>query len=144
MEIRTGAYHFDKALSQENWRPRPIGIFFSKTSYGWVFLVLIAPMSATDLPKQENPIQFEICLRNLPEDIDSNTRFTWSPTISSLNDAFREIGRRADKEGHKCLKIVLLDIYWGWERYLAVVRNDIRAVCIFWTKMIPISKFRLC
>jgi hypothetical protein len=41
------------------------------------------------------------------------------------------ICRQFQAQGSQFLTQILMDVLWGWERYLAQMRNDIRGVAIY-------------
>lgn len=99
----------NKSLSRRIWRTRQIGILFAKVNDSWVFLVLIAPLSVTydyEVSKDE----FNLWYRD-PK------AMKLAPYAWVASDA--PIGEIID---------ILIDIHWGWKRYLAQVRNDNRGV----------------
>lgn len=148
----------EKGLSPGVWRPRPIGIFFRKCQVAnqsmWVFVVLIAPISAEKDPllrskskashfksllaflsslfgkkQPENEKEFQFCYRdwlNPDGDVDP-----WCPKEATVDNLINYIKKAIEKgpgSDYFPNKIVL-DVFWSWEKYLVAVRNDIRAVC---------------
>jgi hypothetical protein len=137
--------HVAIGLSAGTWCPRPIGILFSKRNI-WTFLVLVVLISAKDdpalqlsrrslFPGREEPAQFQFCIRRPKKELnlgDTDKPFEWEPSELSLCNLVEYMAQETRKtQNHHIhfLERMLEDIFWGWERYLVVVRNDIRAVC---------------
>lgn len=114
----------DKTLAQSVWRTRQIGIFFAKINASWVFLVLVAPMSATYDSKDWKEEEFSFCVRNNVRDQSDE----WVADDLPIQNLIRNIAMNFEKSP-TYLAHVLIDMYWGWERYIAQIRNDIRGVC---------------
>jgi hypothetical protein len=113
----------DKSLAQRVWRTRRVGIFFAKRGASWVFLVLFAPMSATYDSWDEH--DFSFCVRS---NFGDAKPYQWVADDLPMQDLITNMARNLEKNGPNYLRHILIDVYWGWERYFAQIRNDIRGV----------------
>lgn len=113
----------DKSLAQRVWRTRRVGIFFAKRGASWVFLVLFAPMSATYDSWDEH--DFSFCVRS---NFGDAKPYQWVADDLPMQDLITNIAKNLDEKGPNYLRHILIDVYWGWERYFAQIRNDIRGV----------------
>jgi hypothetical protein len=91
----------------------------------WVFLVLVAPLSGYD---HETSVEeeFNFCYRDpkaLPEG-----PYSWVASEAPIRDICDYIAQGLQEKGSVFLERILLDVLWGWERYMAQVRNDISGV----------------
>jgi hypothetical protein len=110
----------DPTLSDRIWRTRQVGIFFSNQGTFWIFLIFLAPLSLRDNE------EFKFCYR---DDTGFKPKpYSWIASEIPARDLIKKVkvGLR-DKEA-QYLKRVLMDVLWGWERYLAQVRADITGV----------------
>jgi hypothetical protein len=150
----------DKGLSPGVWRTRPIGIFFRKCEAAnqkmWVFIVLIAPISAEKDPllrsglttshfksliefvsclfgkkKPEREKEFQFCYRDWLNSVQVKDVDPWCPEEATVENLINHISKVIEKgpTSDYFPNKIILDVFWCWEKYLAVVRNDIRAVC---------------
>lgn len=116
-------------LEERVWRSRQIGIWFSKREsstkgqYNWIFLVLIAPLSATGDEDSWKGEDFKFCTKK------EENQECWTPDKWKLRELIPRLTVGLDKGGRKYLTKLLGDVLWGWERYFALIRNDIREVC---------------
>ncbi len=114
----------DKSLAQRVWRTRQIGIFFTKVGASWVFLALLAPLSATYDYKEWKEEEFRFCVR----DNFGDQPYEWFADDMPVQDLIKKhIARNLEKHPDFLTRI-LIDVFWGWERYIAQIRNDIRGV----------------
>lgn len=116
----------DKSLSQRIWRTRQIGILFAKVNDSWVFLVLIAPLSLADDYEVSSEDEFNFCYRD-PKQL-KQAPYAWHASDAPVRDIIDYLARGLQEKGQQWVAHILIDIYWGWERYLAQVKNDIRGV----------------
>lgn len=115
----------DKGLAQRVWRTRQVGIFFAKVSdTSWLFLVLLAPLSVTYDNRDWKEHEFNFCIR----DSFGDNPYEWVAKDMPIQDLIKSIAINLDKKGPEYLRHVLIDVLWGWERYFAQIRNDIRGV----------------
>ena len=119
----------DKTLSQRIWRTRQIGVLFAKVRDQWIFLVLIAPLSVSNEYEISTEDEFNFCFRD-PKTLERGP-YAWVASEAPVRDIINYVARGFQKEGPNFLAHVLIDVFWGWERYLAQVRNDIRGVSCF-------------
>jgi len=116
------------------WRERHIGIWFKKCQKNWVFLVLFSPLSAPDDTSNEwKDDQFELCQRFCKWPSAQSNASDWESEqaqLSSIVDGFcRGLSAASTVEARSTfLSEALIDISWGWERYFAKIRNEIRGV----------------
>jgi len=106
------------------WRERHIGILFAKQASVWIFIVLIAPLSAPGDTDEWEETDFKFCTRNSGQ----SPQDKWNPDEVPLYDLVRKIGEEIDNNGPDHMAEFLIDIFWGWERYFAQIKNDIRGV----------------
>jgi hypothetical protein len=139
----------DASISTRIWRTRQVGIFFNDSES--TVIVLIAPLSATYNMKEWQDNDFSLCIRDHEKKKNSPSTHTQSPSTSRSTiviqrpqrnevpewvDLEKRIGGVCRKfctdlaeNGPEHLRCILSDILWGWERYVAQMRNDIRGVC---------------
>ena len=116
----------DKSLAQRSWRNRQIGVFFAKVDGKWIFLVLVAPLSVTYDHGVAPEDEFNFCYRN--PGTSQKGPYVWVASEAPIRDMIDFVTRELQNNGPSFLAHVLIDVYWGWERFLAQVRNDIRGV----------------
>jgi hypothetical protein len=115
----------DKGLAQRVWRTRQVGIFFAKVSdSSWLFIVLLAHLSATYDNRDWKEHEFNFCVRaNFGDNL-----YEWVAKDMPIHDLIANIAINLDEKGPNYLSHILIDMLWGWERYFAQIRNDIRGV----------------
>lgn len=105
------------------WRTRHIGVWFSKREDNWIFLVLIAPLSTEGDTDEFKEDDFKFCVN------DSDKWRADEKSLSCLIDWFgKELAEDKGSKRQLVLSKFLDDLFWGWERYLAHVSNDIQGV----------------
>lgn len=137
MWISTGGVELDSALSKRIWRPRPIGILYTHSEeHGWIFLVLISPISSQDNERSDSSSkddngEFMFCYHEPFSRSFEPFSYTDDSGLAyevSIDDIVGYVGRTVEHKNVKMLNHILSDVLWGWERYLAAMRNDIRGV----------------
>ena len=94
----------------------------------WIFLVFIAPLSMTydyELWKEED---FHICVRYNNEGLGP---YEWVALDYPIQNVIEWYCKNLDIHGPSFLTHILVDVLWGWERYFAQIRNDIRGVNLY-------------
>jgi hypothetical protein len=120
----TGPRH-DKSLAQRVWRTRQIGIFFAKVSpSSWLFVVLLAPLSSIFDSRDWKEEEFNLCVRASLGD----NPYQWISKEMNVVNLILNIIKKFGEEGPTHLSDILIDVLWGWERYFAQIKNDIRGV----------------
>jgi hypothetical protein len=146
-----------RGLSSGKWIPRPVGILFCQPkpkqpnppnmqnaeaqNRPWIFLILIAPVSNRDDPDIEGTEGYKFHYR---KGAHRDEKFAWTEGESTaggipnyVNDAQSHAVKTSQevcgnesppKTSEDFLYEIIRDVLWGWERYVAAVRNDIRAV----------------
>jgi len=114
----------DQSLSDRIWRTRQIGIFFAKINETWIFLIFIAPLSVTYDYELWNEEDFHFCVRENFGD----RPYEWVAEDLPIQDLIGHYCKKLSEKGPSFLTHVLIDVLWGWERYFAQIRNDIRGV----------------
>lgn len=137
----------DASISARIWRTRQVGIFFKSDDSRGIFIVLIAPLSATYDMKEWQDNDFSLFIRNHQKEIPSISSQSPSTSQAPLTPPSQEeVPEWVDLEknfggvcrkfcadladnGPEHLSCILSDILWDWERYVAQMRNDVRGVC---------------
>jgi hypothetical protein len=91
-----------------------------------VFLVLLAPLSGTDEYEVSTEDEFNFCYRD-PKEL-KQAPYAWHASDAPIADIIDYAIKGLQEKGSQFLAHILIDIYWGWERYLAQAKNDIRGV----------------
>jgi hypothetical protein len=129
----------DKTLSQRIWRTRQIGVLFAKVDGMWIYLVLMAPLSVTYDYEVTTEDEFNFCYRD-PKAYKEKP-YAWVASEAPIRDIISFITNGLQKKGPRFMTHLMIDVFWGWERYLAQVRNDIRGVL---PDITLIKHFRSC
>jgi hypothetical protein len=111
------------------WRPRHIGIWSSKQDEGWIFLVLMAPLSTDGATPVYTENDFKFRLRDSVENHEEKSltgMIDWFG--NKLRGATGRYPASDDEAIAKLFKNFLDDVLWGWESYLANAKGDIRGV----------------
>lgn len=138
-----GPVGMERGLSTGKWVPRPVGILFRKQQYkeAWIFLVLVAPISYKDDPDIKGSEGYKFYYR---EGAHRSKKYEWQQTSETLGGIPKYVATAHENAvensaahiGDGFLYEILRDVLWGWERYIAAIRNDIRAVLVtLWSEI---------
>jgi hypothetical protein len=86
----------------------------------------MAPLSVTYDYEISTEEEFKFCYRD-PKTSDPGP-FAWTACESTLKEMMDFMAWQLQKNGPRFFAHFLIDVLWGWERYLAQIRNDISGV----------------
>jgi len=87
--------------------------------------VLIAPLSTKDDIEVLKASDFRFCVRSMQKPKPDE----WVAEDLPLQDLIAVLVKGLDETGPGFLSSFLIDVFWGWERYFAQIRNDVRGAC---------------